>query len=151
MEQLKSFSLLHIKKGPALANSERQYHRACFFKYTLIKNQIINHEAKRWVIHLGFFGEAGLWEILKTKTSEMGFLEIWASHSFAVLLTFQDLAILRPSSGVGIFICDEVCGPCPPRLHHVYAWVTSDPFVSRYFKVNLGTNYIFGFSDTNDN
>ena len=112
--------LVAYQKGTSASEFRKTIYRACFFKYTLKKNQIINHEAKRWVIHLEFFGEAGLWEILKTKTSEMGFLEIWASHSFAVLLTFYDLAILRPSSGVGIFICDEVCGPCPPRLHHVY-------------------------------
>ena len=44
---------------------------------------------------LGVIKKDVLWEILKTKTSEMKFLEIVASYASAVLLTVLDLATLQ--------------------------------------------------------
>ena len=47
---------------------------------------------------------------------------IWASYESAVLVTLEELVTLRPSSGVGIFICGKKWGLSSPQLHGPCLW-----------------------------
>ena len=61
-------------------------------------------------------------KILKIRTSEKRFPVIWASYESAVLVTLEELVTLRPSSGVGIFICGKKWGLSSPQLHGPCLW-----------------------------